>query len=262
MKFSKQYFIFTLLMLFTDISLSASNRGLEIINNSELMMKSQTEKIQYKMELISETGDIHQTRIVRSYFKKYTKKEITLQKFESPPVIEDSGMMIVDRDQTMNDIWMYMPATRRLRRLSGAEKSNWYMGTEFAYEDFEGYQIDKYKYSFLKDKSCMGNKRCHLVEALPGTNAEKSSSGYGKKIYWLETTSLYPVRVELYNKDMVLVKKSDTSQPVSIGKYWRPKTVSMRNLITKKVTRITVLLRELDKHIDDYYLSKRYLRKD
>ena len=237
-------------------------RGPELIEASDQRLQSQTEYIRYRMELIDDKGVVQQTRIMDIYEKHYSDRDVSLQKFRSPPVVEGTGMMIVDTRQASNDIWMYSPATRRLRRIAGAEKRNWYMGTEFTYEDFEDYQIGFYDFSLTATRPCEPAKRCYVIEASPATAAEKKASGYAKKIYWLETETLYPVRVEYISRDKGQIKTLEASGLSRFGSYWRPRQLTMHNRLNGRRTRITVLARKVDEPLDDYYVSKRYLRTD
>jgi outer membrane lipoprotein-sorting protein len=176
--------------------------------------------------------------------------------------VQGAGLLIVDTGKSVNDIWMYLPTTRRLRRIAGAEKSNLYMGTEFAYEDFEDYQMRSHHFQYLREAPCLDNSRCDLIEATPSTDEERQSSSYAKKIYWVEQKTLYAVQVDYYDKQNRHVKTLTETGLKQYGKYWRPTTMVMTNLVNKRSTRIRVLQRSVDEPIDDYHVSKRYLRSD
>ena len=233
-----------------------------LIRESDERTKSVTERTTYDMELIDAAGKVEQTRRIDLFFKRLPDREVTLQKFLSPPVLEDTGMMIVDSGEATNDIWMYLPATRRLRRISGAEKSNWYMGTQFTYEDFEDYQVDAYDFTLRGKEACGEGARCWVVEAVPATEAEQKASGYTGKVYWLEEESLYPVRVDYLGGDGREVKRYTVSGLVKVGEYHRPREGVMEDLTNGRRTRLVVHERQLDEPLEDYYLSKRYLRED
>lgn len=84
-------------------------------------------------------------------------------------MIEGTGLLIEDTGAEANDIRLYLPATRRLRRIAGVEKGNWYMGTELAFEDFEDYRIPFYGFTLTGEEPCPDGGRCSLVEAVPAT---------------------------------------------------------------------------------------------
>lgn len=236
--------------------------GRELIVRSEEQTRSRTETTAYSMELVGSDGETIQTRRLEVYFKRSDGAERTAQKFLAPPTIEGTGLLIEDTGGEANDIWLYLPATRRLRRISGVEKSNWYMGTEFAFEDFEDYQIPFYDFRLTGEEQCPDGGHCSLVAAVPATAAEREASGYSKKVYWIESESLYPVRVDYYAEDGHRVKELVNGGLEQVGDYWRPRTIVMRNLDNGQETRMTVEEREVDAPLDDYYVTKRFLRSD
>jgi len=236
--------------------------GRDLIARSEQRTESATEKTTYRMELIGTDGAVTQTRRLDVYFKRSEGVKRTLQKFLSPPVVESTGLLVEDTGAPVNDIWLYLPATRRLRRISGVEKSNWYMGTEFAFEDFEGYQIPYHDFTLVGDDECPEGGVCHLVEAVPASAEERGASGYSKKVYWIEAESLYPVRVDYYGEDGHRVKELTSGGLEREGDYWRPRTIEMRNLDNHHATRMVAEERAVDAALDDYYVTKRFLRSD
>lgn len=237
--------------------------GSSIIKESEHRIKSSTEKTLYRMDLLDGAGLIQQTRDIELYYKKADGAERTLFKFTSPPVVQGTGLLIVDTGKPVNDIWMYLPATRRIRRIAGAEKSNWFMGTEFTHEDFEDYKTSAYAFQLDKeDEACGELQKCFVVSAIASDAAEKDASGYGKKTYWIEKQSMYPVRVDYFDKFGVPAKRLDVRKLAKWGTYWRPQVYEIRNLVNKRITRLTAVFREVDAELDDFYVSQRYLRSE
>jgi len=237
--------------------------GAGVIKESERRIKSSTEKTVYKMDLLDAGGQVSQSRDIELYYKKADGSESTLFKFTAPPVVQGTGLLIVDTAKPVNDIWMYLPATRRIRRIAGAEKSNWFMGTEFTHEDFEDYKSSAYTFQLDKeDEACGDQQRCFVVSAVASDAAEKEASGYGKKVYWIEKQSMYPVRVDYLDKSGAPAKRLDVRKLAHVGNYWRPQMYEMRNLANGRTTRLTAVSREVDGKLDDHFVSQRYLRSE
>jgi hypothetical protein len=242
-------------------SMAADGAG--VIKESEQRIKSSTEKTVYKMDLLDAGGQVSQSRDIELYYKKAAGSESTLFKFTAPPVVQGTGLLIVDAGKPVNDIWMYLPATRRIRRIAGAEKSNWFMGTEFTHEDFEDYKSSAYTFQLDKeDEACGDQQRCFVVSAVASDAAEKDASGYGKKVYWIEKQSMYPVRVDYLDKSGAPAKRLDVRKLAHVGNYWRPQMYEMRNLANGRTTRLTAVSREVDLELDDHFVSQRYLRSE
>lgn len=237
--------------------------GLDVVKDSERRMKSSTEKTSYRMDLVDANGQVQQSRTLELFYKRSDATESTLFKFTAPPVLQGTGLLIVDSGQVVNDIWMYMPSTRRIRRIAGAEKSNWFMGTEFTHEDFEDYKISAYSFQLDQaDEPCGDKQRCVVVSSKPNKPTEVEASGYSKKVYWIDKESMYPVRIDYIDKSGAPAKRLDVRKLVKLGNYWRPQVYEMLNLANGRLTRLTATSREVDGPLEDQLVSQRHLRSE
>lgn len=261
--YSIRLYLLTIPIVCSLVSFAAlADPAKELMERSEKATKSHTEHTTYRMDLLNQDGKVEQTRTSEYFYKRNDDEERTLQKFTDPPVLRGSGMLIIDRGKVVNDIWMYLPTTRRLRRIAGTEKSNRYMGTEFTYEDFEDYQIPYYHFTLLAHSPCDADEKCIQVEAVPSAAQERKASGYSRKVYWIGEQTLYPRRIDYYDHDGKQVKTLRDEGLERVGGYWRAKLHKMENKVTGRSTAITILSREVDQPLRDYFVSKRYLRKD
>ena len=74
-----------------------------------------------------------------------------------------------------DDQWLFLPALQLVKRISSANKSGPFVGSEFAYEDLASQELDKYDYRFLGEQPC-GDLTCYVVERVPAYE----NSGYTK----------------------------------------------------------------------------------
>jgi len=241
----------------------ASSEGRRIVERSKERTNSRTEKITYRMELIGADRDVEQSRKLTSYFRDSGQETVTLLKFLAPPVVEGTGMLVETRPGAASDIWVYLPVTRRLRRVSGADKNDRFLGSELTYEDFEGYRPKVHDFQLQGTRPCLDQAQCWVVEARPATDGERRASGYDRKVYWIEKQSLYPVRVDLYaDGSDEPVKRLTASAPEQRDGYWRSAELTMHDLRTDRRTRLTALERTIDTDLDPYHLSRRFLRSE
>lgn len=98
---------------------------------------SQTRKI--KMELTNKRGRTR-TREVESY-RRYFGEESrrTLLFYTSPSNIKDTGFLTFDYPESEkdDDQWLYLPALGRVRRISASDRGDYFLGTDFSYEDIK-----------------------------------------------------------------------------------------------------------------------------
>jgi len=82
---------------------------------------------------------------------------------------------------TPDDQWLYLPALKRLKRISSRKKSGPFMGSEFAYEDMSSQEVEKYRYKWLRDETVEG-RDAYVVERRP----TYEYSGYTRQIVWID----------------------------------------------------------------------------
>jgi hypothetical protein len=57
-----------------------------------------------------------------------------------------------------DDQWLYLPAIKRVKRISSNNKSGPFMGSELAFEDLSSQEVEKYTYKFIKKENLNGTK--------------------------------------------------------------------------------------------------------
>ena len=136
----------------------------------------------------------------------------------------------------LNYIEQYLPALKRVKRISSKNKSGPFMGSEFAYEDLSSFEIEKYSYKYLADESCGDQTiqiKCYKVENIP----LYKHSGYTKIISWIDQQEYRVYRAEYYDRKKSLLKTLTFSNYQQYkDKFWRADNYQMINHQTGKST--------------------------
>jgi len=150
--------------------------------------------------------------------------------FSTPKDIEGTALLSHAKMLESDDQWLYLPALKRVKRISSKNKSGPFVGSEFAFEDFTASELNKFKYEYLRQESC-GVLICDVVERAP----LYENSGYTKQIVWVDSIE-YQLRViEFYDRKGSLLKELRLKDyRLYKNKYWRPHLLTMKNLQTKK----------------------------
>jgi outer membrane lipoprotein-sorting protein len=131
-----------------------------------------------------------------------------------------------------DDQWLFLPALKRVKRISSSNKTGAFFGSEFAYEDISAPEIGKFRYNFVGQKPC-GRLTCFVVERTPTYR----NSGYSKLVTFYDTSAYRPQRVDYYDRKGKLLKVLTFSgYKMYSGKFWRAATYTMKNLKTGKTT--------------------------
>ena len=148
--------------------------------------------------------------------------------FDQPRDVQGTALLTHAHVNTQDDQWLYLPALKRVKRISASRRSGSFMGSEFSYEDMSSPEVDEYTYRYLRDEPC-GELTCTVIEQFP----LDEKSGYSRKVIWQDAGELRTWKMELYDRRGSHLKTltfADYRQYV--GQYWRAAEQTMMNHLT------------------------------
>jgi len=228
--------IFAALVPSTYAASDAEVRGLEIAREADQRdsgFGDQTASL--VMELRNKQGDrsIREIRVKTLEVNGDGDKSMSI--FDRPADVKGTAFLTFSHSRKPDDQWLYLPALKRVKRISSKNKSGPFMGSEFAYEDLSSQEIDKYSYKYLRDET-INNIDCFVIERVP--NYEYS--GYTRQEAWINKQYYRPEKIVFYDRKNSLLKTltySDYKQ--YLNKYWRADKMLMVNHQTEKSTLLT-----------------------
>lgn len=155
--------------------------------------------------------------------------------FNEPRDVKGTASLTYSHATKADEQWLYLPALKRVKRISSKNKSGPFMGSEFAFEDISSQELDKYTYKYLRDDT-LDDRSVFVVEAYP----QYENSGYKRLISWIDSNEYYPLKTEFYDRKNSLLKileYKDYNQ--YLDKYWRAHTLEMVNKQSGKSTTLT-----------------------
>ncbi len=161
--------------------------------------------------------------------------EKSLSIFDSPRDVKGTAFLTFTHKVGDDDRWLYLPALKRVKRISSRNKTGSFMGSEFAYEDFASQEIEKYTYKWIRDEVYEGQK-CFVVEYYP---VDKKNSGYTRQVTWIDKSEYRPWKVAYYDRKGSLLKTlTIRGYEKHLDKYWRASAMNMVNHQNGKSTRL------------------------
>jgi hypothetical protein len=148
------------------------------------------------------------------------KTEKRILRFLEPADVRGTGMLIYDYDIQADDMWLFMPALRKTRRIVSGEKNQSFMGSEFSNADLAAPNTDDFIYKVTGSETVDGSD-CWKIESLP-VNAEKADElGISKKMIWIGKTDHINRKTEYYDPDGELLKIMTSSdiRKITEGKF-------------------------------------------
>jgi outer membrane lipoprotein-sorting protein len=151
--------------------------------------------------------------------------------FESPNDIKGTALLSHAQILEPDDQWLFLPALKRVKRISSANKSGPFVGSEFAFEDFTALELNKYDYTWLREEALDGVQN-DVVERTP----RYENSGYSRQVSWVDQ-DVYQVRkVEFYDRRGDLLKTLVLTDYREYDGVWRAQRMEMVNHQTGKST--------------------------
>ena len=152
--------------------------------------------------------------------------------FETPADIDGTALLSHARILEPDDQWLYLPALKRVKRISSVNKSGPFVGSEFAFEDFTALELNKFDYRYVGEEAC-GDLVCDVVERQP----RYEHSGYTRQLSWIDQQTFQVRKVEFYDRRGDLLKTLElTDYRKYEGGYWRAHRLAMVNHQTGKST--------------------------
>ena len=152
--------------------------------------------------------------------------------FFTPADIYGTALLSHAKILDPDDQWLYLPALKRVKRISSVNKSGPFVGSEFAFEDFTSLELNKFSYKYIGQEPC-GDLTCDVLERTP----RYENSGYTKQIAWIDQSVFQIRRVDFYDRRGALLKTLSLENYREYdGGIWRPHTLAMENHLTRKST--------------------------
>ena len=157
-------------------------------------------------------------------------KSLTI--FDTPRDVKGTAFLSFTHALKSDEQWLYLPALKRVKRISSSNKSGPFMGSEFAYEDISSQEVEKYKYKYIKDDKVDG-RDTFVIERFP----QYKKSGYTKMVTWVDKKMYQPLKIEFYDRKKSLLKTlTQHDYKKYLNKFWRPGRLEMVNHQTGKST--------------------------
>ncbi|PCH83675.1 MAG: outer membrane lipoprotein-sorting protein [Piscirickettsiaceae bacterium] len=152
--------------------------------------------------------------------------------FQTPLDVKNTAFLSHSYKTKDADQWLYLPALKRVKRISSSNKGGSFMGSEFSYEDMSSRELEKYSYKYIRDDTYKG-RPVFVVEQTPND----ARSLYSKMYVWVDQKEYIPWKFEYFNRRGKHLKTLIYRKYKKyLKQYWRPDEMYMINLRTKKST--------------------------
>ncbi|MBM3262225.1 MAG: outer membrane lipoprotein-sorting protein [candidate division Zixibacteria bacterium] len=191
------------------------------------------------MQLIDGKGKSSE-RVTNGFRKYFGMEKRTVLIYESPQNVKGTGFLVYDYPdpKKADDQWLYLPAMRKVRRISAAERGDYFLGTDFTYEDMKNetkVTIEDYTWKTTGTENVDGN-RCYVVEATATSDKVAKELGHAKAIRWVDAKNWVTRKSEFYDAKGVKLKTLLGKDIREVQGIWTMHRMEMENHKTNHKT--------------------------
>ena len=236
----------------------AKKAGLEIaLKNDVANQGFKSESSVMEMKLINAYGDVTTRRMLSQVLEGTNEGDLSLATFEWPADVKGTKMLTHTMKSSDDKQWLYLPAIKRVKRISSRNKSGSFMGSEFSYEDLGSQEVEKFDFELLGETQLDGRNVWHMTRV-----PKDKRSGYSKQIVWVDKEYQNPLKIEYYDRKGDLLKVGLFKDYKKFGKHWRVGAIEMSNVQTKKRSVITWTKRTLGAEVDEELFESETMAED
>jgi outer membrane lipoprotein-sorting protein len=157
-----------------------------------------------------------------------------LVNFLSPADVRGTKTLLIEHSGADDDIWIYLPAMKKVRRLVASNKKDSFVGTDFSYGDVIGHKVEDWNHRLVRAEKIQ-ERDCYVIESTPKRPDVADYTGYSKRVSWVDQESFVALRSEIYDQGGELLKRltAEDVQRVDPQKdRYQPMKLSAENVQT------------------------------
>ena len=190
------------------------------------------------MKLVNKNGGTR-VRKITSFAMDVGADTKTIMFFLYPNDVKGTGFLTVNYDDVNkeDDKWLYLPALKKTRRISGkSSKTDYFMGSDFTYDDIGKRNVDEDTHKLVREESANGFDY-YVVESTP----KKDGEIFSKKLVWIRKDCDVVEKVEFYDKLGKLHRQMFASDIKKVDGFWTIGKMEMKNVQTGHSTELLFL---------------------
>jgi hypothetical protein len=208
------------------------------------------------MKLVSKTGEVKERRVIIYALLDDQDLNKILIRVLAPRDVENTGLLIWEGHNGNDDEWLYLPATKKIKRIASNSRKKRFMGTDFSVEDLRPEPLSLRNYSLVGSDTVDGQE-CYIIEAVPATERQAADSNYSRRRMWVRKDIFLTVKREFYDKKGRLAKIETPRKLVNVkDTFWRPNELEMHDIQAGSRTVVIVENRAVDRGLKESFFTE------
>lgn len=185
-------------------------------------------------------------------------------RFLQPGDVEGTGYLQVQHYDGEDDMWIYLPALKKVRRLVANNKKDSFVGSDFSYGDILQPVVDTYTHTIVKIETLDGED-CWVIESVPVSEQVKKDYGYAKKTTWIRKGNFMEKKVEYLDaggRPLKTMLVPDIVEVDSANHKWWAMKREVKNHQTGHSTLLTFENLDTKRAVGEDFFTTRYLERE
>lgn len=155
--------------------------------------------------------------------------------FNEPRDVKGTAFLSFSHSLEPDQQWLFLPALKRVKRISSSNKSGPFLGSEFAFEDLSSFEVDKFDYEFIQSET-YNDLDMFVVKYIP----KYEHSGYTAMHVWIDKEHYRMQKINYYDRKNELLKTLEFNDYKLLNeKFWRSMEYVVANHQTGKKTTLS-----------------------
>jgi len=231
--------------------------GLQIIQKVYDRPEGNDMQSELTMTLINSRGE-QRVREIKQFLKDMGKVDKKIMFFLAPADVRNTSFMSwsYTEDGKDDDQWIYLPALKKVKRISSDSKSDYFMGSDFTYDDLGDRKPTDDIHKILREEKLNGED-CYVVESIP----KDEEYMYSKTVTWIIKDKWIGLKKEFYDEDGDHLKTLTVKKYEKIKGYWIIEASEMKNVQKNHVTSMSLKNIKIDSGIPSNKFTERMMKR-
>lgn len=254
-----------LLMSAPESARAQSANVAEIMDKNFVATKYQDSVSQTVMTLTNKQG---KQRVRKTFGTSKLKANgidnMRMTRFLEPTDVKGTVSLLIENSDKDDDIWIFLPSTKKVRRLISSNKKDSFVGTDFSYGDVIGHKPKEWNNKILREEK-VDNRDCYVIESTPISATIKSNSGYSKRTTWIDKETFVTLKAEFHDEAGDMLKTASYSNiklADAAKKRYQPLLLQAHNVQTDHRTEIKIVESKSNTGVKDDYFTTRYMEQE
>jgi hypothetical protein len=179
--------------------------------------------------------------------------------FLEPTDVRGTAMLVVDNKNSADEMWIYLPALKRTRRIVSSEKGKSFMSSEFTNADMSSPTLSDFENRHLSES---GKNGLWIIESIPVDEDKEDEYGYTRKVSYIGMDNYQVRKMEFYNFDDELFKTIEIRDvhEMDEGRYMIKDMIASNHITDRKSEIVFNNIREKI-NVDDTFFTVRNLER-